>query len=66
MQKMVATPHIGPKTHQMFFGASWGIETAISTMSDENMHFSSLWETLIVFPLLLVLDTIISDNDEIT
>ena len=47
MQKVVATPHIGSKTYQIIFGGSGGIETAICTISDENMHFGIFWDTLV-------------------
>ena len=47
MQKMVATPQKCPKTHEIFFGGSWGIETATCTMSDANMNFGAFWDTLV-------------------
>ena len=45
--KMMATPHTCSKTHQLFFGGSWGIDTAACTSTEANKHFGAFWDTLI-------------------
>ena len=36
--KMMATTHTCFKTHQIFFGGSWGIDTATCTINSERMY----------------------------
>ena len=47
MQKRVATPQKCPKTHEFFFGGSWGIEAATCTLTDAKKHFGAFWDTLL-------------------
>ena len=48
IQKMMATPHTCSKTHQNFFGGSWGIDTATCNSTEGTKHFGAFWDTLII------------------
>ena len=43
---MMATAHTCSKTHQFFFGGSWGIDTATCNSTEGTKHFGAFWDTL--------------------
>ena len=48
MPKMVATAQKCSKTHEIFFGGSWGIKAATCTSTEVNEHLGPFWDTLVV------------------